>query len=347
MIITGKKFSKPEMSRIINGDKSLPSVPEKEKTTRLDHYLVKEYHAYNRSTIQKFIKSGLAQVNGKEIKKPNYQITAEDQITFTPPPTPRPTPPKPDIIYEDNNVLVINKPIGLLSMSKGAYNPEPTLEDYGLLVHRLDRDTSGVVILAKNEKTQSFLRKQFQDRKTHKTYNAVVAGHPKNPSALIDLPIARNYKHPTTFLVEAGGKPSETYYNTLAASNNFTLLELKPTTGRTHQLRVHLKYLGTPILGDRVYGDPKVNKILPHKSKEDPEPRLYLHAKELEITIPGPTPDAPGQRKIFTTPTPPEFTKILELDTNQSASPNAPFATPSPAPHNPNNPSTKEAKNVL
>lgn len=134
------------------------------------------------------------------------------------------------------------------------------------------------------------LRKQFQDRKTHKTYYAVVEGHPKLLEAMIDLPIARNLKRPTTFQVDQNGKPSQTYYKVLQQNNKYSLLELKPTTGRTHQLRVHLKYLSTPILGDIVYGNP--------------DERLFLHAKDLEITIPGIN---GGERKVFTTDLPPEF----------------------------------------
>ena len=121
----------------------------------------------------------------------------------------------PDIIYENNDVLVLNKPAGLLSMAKGEYCPERTLEDFGLLVHRLDRDTSGVVILAKTPEVQKFLRKQFQDRMTHKTYVAVVSGRPKLEAARIDLPIARDLNHPTTFKVDPNGKASETFYQVL------------------------------------------------------------------------------------------------------------------------------------
>ena len=118
------------------------------------------------------------------------------------------------------------------------------------------------------------LRRQFQERKTHKTYVAVVAGHPKNSLALIDLPIARNYKHPTTFLVDPKGKASQTYYQVLEQTEKKSLLELKPVSGRTHQLRVHLHYIGCPILGDKIYNP---------TSKAS---RLFLHAKSLEISIP-------------------------------------------------------------
>lgn len=145
------------------------------------------------------------------------------------------------------------------------------------------------------------LRKQFQDRKTHKTYYAVVIGHPKLPEAMIDLPIARNLKRPTTFQVDQNGKASQTYYKVIAQNDQHSLLQLKPKTGRTHQLRVHLKYLGTPILGDPVYSD----------LAKYPAPRLFLHATELEITIPGKT---GGERRTFTAKLPPEFTAIVQED---------------------------------
>ena len=198
------------------------------------------------------------------------------------------------IAYEDENVLVLNKPAGLLSMAKGEYCPEKTLEDYGLLVHRLDRDTSGVVILAKNPEVQTFLRKQFQDRKAHKTYYAVIEGHPKMEEANINLPIARDLKHKTQFRVDAQGRPSETYYKVVKENAELSLVKLKPKTGRTHQLRVHMKYLGTPILGDRVYS-------------EDFEgtPRLFLHAYSLEVTLPG------GNRQTFVAELPKEFNDVL------------------------------------
>lgn len=294
MIVTGKKFSKPDLSRVINGDTVLADDPEKVTKVRLDHLLVQQHPEYNRSSLQTFVKSGFVTVDSQTVTKPNAKFLPNTKISLQVPKAPA-LPPRPPVIYEDDHVLVLNKPAGLLSMAKGEYCPEPTLEDYGLLVHRLDRDTSGVVILAKDPATQKMLRKQFQDRKTHKTYYAVVVGRPKLPEAMIDLPIARNLKRPTTFQVDQNGKPSQTYYKVIAANGKYSLLELKPTTGRTHQLRVHLKYLGTPILGDPVYGDEKAN----HDAN-----RLFLHAKSLEITIPG---TAGGERRTFATKLPPEF----------------------------------------
>lgn len=299
MIRTGKKFSKPKLSRVINGDDVLPESTIAPEKTRLDHLLVKQHPEYNRASLQTFTKQGFVTVNGETVTKPNVKISPDATIALNVPDAPT-LPPRPPIIYEDNHVLVINKPTGLLSMAKGEYCPEATLESYGLLVHRLDRDTSGVVILAKNSDTQSMLRKQFQDRKTHKTYYAIVEGHPKLDSALIDLPIARNLKHPTTFQVNENGKPSQTLYKVLTSNDKYSLLELKPTTGRTHQLRVHLKYLGTPIAGDPVYGD------------ADSAPRLMLHAGELEITIPSQTAGAGNERRTFSAPLPPEFTELME-----------------------------------
>lgn len=302
MIITGKKFSKPAMSRVKNGDVVLAEEKKPEKRTRLDLILVEKYPEYNRSTLQNFIKSGYVTINGKVVTRPNAEIITEEgaplEITLTVPERETPKDLKP--IYEDNNVIVINKPAGLLSMAKGQFTEESTLEDYGLLVHRLDRDTSGVVILAKNEATQSMLRREFQERKTHKTYYAIVEGCPKLNEALIDLPIARNLKHPTTFMVDPKGKESKTHYRVVETSKSgkLSLLELRPITGRTHQLRVHLKYLGCPILGDPVYG--------PEKS---PKTRLFLHATSLEISIPGKDGNV---RKTFTVDLPQEFQEMME-----------------------------------
>ncbi len=292
MIITGKKFSKPEMSRVINGDTILPEENEKPEKIRLDHMMVKIYKSYNRSTLQKFIESGFVTVDGELVTKPNAKFEEGVKIDLKVPEDLKNADVKPDVIYEDENVIVVNKPEGLLSEAKGEYCPERTLADFGFVAHRLDRDTSGVMILAKSEEVQKFLKKQFQDRKVHKTYYAIVQGRPKLDEARIDLPLKRDLKRPTTFRVDAGGKASETFYKVLKSNDKYSLVELKPTTGRTHQLRVHMKYLGHPILGDPVYGDEKAD-------------RLFLHAGSLEVTLPG------GVRKVFESPLPKEFSDVL------------------------------------
>ncbi|MBP5648176.1 RluA family pseudouridine synthase [Candidatus Saccharibacteria bacterium] len=292
MIRTGKKFSKPEMSRVINGDVILSDTPEAPEKKRLDHMMVEIFKSYNRSTIQKFIESGFVKVDGVVAKKPNQKFVEGAYIELDVPDEMRNADIEPEIIYEDDNVIVMNKPAGLLSEPRGQYCPEKTLADFGYIAHRLDRDTSGVVILAKTEEIQKFLKRQFQDRTVHKTYVAVVSGRPKLDEARIDLPLIRDLKRPTTFRVDANGKEAETFYKVLKASDKYSMVELKPTTGRTHQLRVHMKYLGHPILGDPVYGEEKAD-------------RLYLHARELEIILPG------GERKIFKAKVPREFNNVF------------------------------------
>ncbi len=292
MIRTGKKFSKPEMSRVINGDTVLPAEVEKPELIRLDVMMAGIYKSYNRSTLAKFIKNGFVEVDDAPVLKPNAKFPMGVKIDLKVPEVLKNADIEPEKIYEDENVLVLNKPVGLLSMSKGGYCPERTLEDFGLLVHRLDRDTSGVVILAKTEEIQHFLKKQFQDRTVHKTYVAVVCGRPKLDEARIDLPLIRDLKRPTTFRVDANGKEAETFYKVLKTNDVYSMVELKPTTGRTHQLRVHMKYLGHPILGDPVYGTEKAD-------------RLYLHARELEITLPS------GERKTFKARVPREFDNVF------------------------------------
>ena len=234
MLRTGKKFSKPSLSRVINGDVTLKEIDTKKPRHRLDHFLVEKYPDYNRNTLQTFIKSGYVTVNQTPVTKPNTAINEDDVIELNLPDFLKDSSAKasaienlkPKTVYEDDNVIVLEKPAGLLSMAKGAVTLEPTLEDYGLLVHRLDRDTSGVVILAKNPETQTLLRKQFQDRKTHKTYYAIIEGAPKLPAARINLPIQRNLRHPTTFVVEAGGKESETFYE-VKATKKFNLADVQ------------------------------------------------------------------------------------------------------------------------
>ncbi len=307
MIVTGKKFSKPAMSRVINGDVVLNSEDEKPPKFRLDHLLVEAHPEYNRSTLQKFIKAGYVTVDGAVVEKPNAQFEKSATLVLSVPMrSPLRKEISPTVLYEDAHVKVINKPSGLLSMGKGEFCVEPTLEDFGLLVHRLDRGTSGVVILAKDEDTQSMLRRQFQERHAHKVYYAVVKGRPKLDEAKIDLPLARNYKHHATFQVDPNGRESITFYKVLKTTGDLSLLELRPVTGRTHQLRIHLKYIGTPIVGDDVYGGEKTvaNRT---GSKITTAGRLMLHAKELEITIPGAKPEDNNLRKTFTAPVPPEF----------------------------------------
>jgi 23S rRNA pseudouridine1911/1915/1917 synthase len=269
---------------------------------RLDAELAERHPDTSRSTWQKHIKAGHVSVNGAVQLSPKADVTDSDSIAIDTPDATDFSDQTLPIIYIDDNVIVINKPIGVLTHAKGALNDEFTVGEFfrryttvGLdtnrpgIIHRLDRDTSGVMIGARNADTATMLQKQFADRKTKKTYVAVTNGVPKNDQARIDLPIGRNPTAPSTFRVDAKGKSAITDYTTLATDGEISMLELKPLTGRTHQLRVHMKYINTPILGDRVYG-----------TIAD---RLYLHAHKLEITIPV------SDRRTFEAPVPAEFAK--------------------------------------
>lgn len=213
------------------------------------------------------------------------------------------------VIFENDDVIVINKPSGVLTHSKGAMNEEFTVADFVRgkmtepedtnrpgIVHRLDRATSGVMIAAKHTAAKHYLQKQFQDRRAKKEYLALTRGIPKHFRAAIDIPIERNPKEPSKFRAGPNGKPAHTDYEVLAHNDRFAVIRLNPQTGRTHQLRVHLKYIGTPIAGDQQYGGGK-----------SPVDRLALHACSLEITLPG------GTRKVFEAEVPAEFRAAIRM----------------------------------
>lgn len=271
---------------------------------RLDVILAERYPDTSRSTWQKHIRAGHISVNGQVVESPRSEISDTDNIAIDLPAGTDYSAHELPIIHLDDSVIAIDKPIGVLTHSKGALNDEFTVAEFmrrytsvGLdtnrpgIVHRLDRDTSGVMIGARTPEAFELLKSQFADRRAHKTYYAVVVGHPRLDSALIDLPIGRHPSAPSTFRVDAKGKSACTSYEVLARTDKYSLLRLQPTTGRTHQLRVHLAHLGTPILGDRIYG----------KAAD----RLYLHAAALEITIPV------GDRRTFTAPLPAAFTTLF------------------------------------
>lgn len=268
---------------------------------RLDVELAERYPETSRSTWQKHIKAGHVTVNGVVRESPKFDITANDSVAVNVPDAINYSDDTLPIVYIDDNIIVINKPIGVLTHAKGALNEEFTVAEFFRqystynsdtnrpgIVHRLDRDTSGIMIGARNAETAALLQKQFADRKTKKTYTAILNSIPKVAKAKIDLPIGRNPSAPSTFRVDSKGKSAVTTYELLAENGKEALVRLQPYTGRTHQLRVHMAYLTTPILGDRVYG----------KAAD----RLYLHATSLEITIPH------GQRKVFEAPIPQAFT---------------------------------------
>lgn len=269
---------------------------------RLDQKVAELVPELSRSSAAKLIASGKVKVNNSVVIKASQAVAESDKIAVNYQPA---NPPLIDlpVIYEDDNCVVIDKPSGILTHSKGAFNPEATVATWlaprftgeknerAGIVHRLDRATSGVMICAKNEAAQKFLQQQFSSRKVSKTYVAIVSGRPSPLEAVIDMPLERNPKKPQTFRAGANGKPAVTKYKVVKTSERSSQLELQPETGRTHQLRVHLKEIGHPIVGDTLYGG-------------EPANRLMLHAKELEITIPN------GTRKKFVAKLPLNFNKI-------------------------------------
>ncbi len=276
---------------------------ELSKAQRLDQKVIELIPELSRSFAVKLIEDGKVLVNGTPQHKAGSKVRDYDTVVVDYDIAELAVIPdiELEVLYEDDDCVVINKPVGLLTHSKGAFNPEATVATWlrsrlkdlegsrGGIVHRLDRATSGVMICAKNPEALSWLQKQFSQRKTKKTYMAVVQGSMKPESAIIDMPIERNPKAPSTFRVGNQGKAARTTYRTVYAGENYSLLELKPETGRTHQLRVHLATQGHPIVGDTLYNGQEAD-------------RLYLHAAELEITIPN-----NHERKIFRVPTPKEF----------------------------------------
>ncbi len=281
---------------------------EEDIKKRLDVVLAGKYPEYSRSLIQKLIREGRVKVGGYCLKKPSIMVTETSDVNLDLTNLNKPKSEiEVDVLYEDDDVVVVNKPIGILSHSKGAYNPETSLADWlklrpgydfpddndrGGIVHRLDRATSGVIICAKNSSAMVSLQKQFSDRQTKKTYVALIEGRLKQPEAVIDIPIERNPKDPKKFRPGPNGKPAQTHYKVIDTGEKYSLLELKPITGRTHQLRVHLNYLGHPIVGDEFYGGKRAD-------------RLFLHSKSLEVTLPS------GKKQVFVAEVPEEFDSYL------------------------------------
>ena len=275
---------------------------------RLDIYLSTKFDTtISRSLWQKYIKAGYVSVNNKVATTPKFEVDETDEIALNLPEKEQTDVDLP-ILYENDDVIVVNKPSGLLTHAKGGLSDESTVAeiirpktsfatdtDRPGIVHRLDRDTSGLLIIAKNPESAAHLQRQFAERTAKKTYIAITDGKPKLNAAKIDLPIGRNPSAPSTFRIDPNGKPAQTTYHVLAENDAQSLVELKPTTGRTHQLRVHLAHLNAPILGDRVYG----------KSSDC---RMMLHAQKLEITLPS------GERKVFEAAIPDEFKRLFPED---------------------------------
>ena len=294
------------------------------RALRLDQYVAERLPLLSRAFAAKLINDGLVTMNGKVNTKPGTKLRGGEVIVIDYDENKLAAIPEIElpIAYEDDDCVVVVKPAGLLTHSKGVFNPEATvatwlrsrlnipdmgqnLDEAGAdlkatahnqrvgIVHRLDRATSGIMICAKNTDALSWLQKQFWQRKVKKTYVAIVKGTFKQPHALIDMAIERNPKMPQKFRVGVNGKTAQTEYKVISTTEKYSFVELKPATGRTHQLRVHLHHIGHPIVGDTLYDG-------------ETAPRLFLHAKELEITLPN------RERQTFSAAVPPEFQEFME-----------------------------------
>lgn len=263
---------------------------------RLDLFLSKEQPDYSRTYWKKMIEHGHVQLNGSN-SKPSAALAKDDKIFVQMPDVDATYADRVAIIFEDDETIIINKPAGMLTHSKGPFNPEFSVADFiaprlsmpqpdgdnlrAGIVHRLDRFTSGVMICAKTDNAATVIQKQFADRKTSKFYVAVVEGIVTRDEFDIAGAIARSTRNPKMMTVASGGKAATTRVQVIYRddSGQKTVVLLQPATGRTHQLRVHLSNVGHPIVGDTLYG----------AQTHDIEPRFLLHARALQVQLPGTT----------------------------------------------------------
>jgi 23S rRNA pseudouridine1911/1915/1917 synthase len=278
---------------------------------RLDRFLAESLPAFSRSRLQRFIRDGFVKVNGKPAR-PRDLIRGGDTVEWREPEITKidaePEAIDLDVLFEDDDLLVINKPAGLV-VHPGAGHQTHTLVNALLahcknlsgiggkerpgIVHRLDKETSGALVIAKNDATHRDLAKQFADRTIGKVYLALVAGVPRQSSGIIDAPIARHPVHRKKMSVaQRAGRSAKTEYRVLRSSGDASVVECTIHTGRTHQIRVHLHHLGHPVLGDKLYGGKRAGNL----------PRQMLHAWKLSFRHP-----RTGKTMSFTAPIPQDF----------------------------------------
>lgn len=279
---------------------------------RLDKYISEKCPELSRTHAQKVIEDGHVLVNG-QILKSSYKLISGDSVDINiPPPLPSSLSPENiplKILYEDNDLMVVDKPAGLtvhpapghythtLVNAVLAYVPELETEetDRPGIVHRLDKDTSGLIIVAKNGVAHMKLADQFKNRTVVKTYQALVYGHLSPEEGIIDANIGRDPRDRKRMAVTRQGREARTEYKVIKYLNNYTLLEVKPKTGRTHQIRVHLSAIGFPIVGDAIYG-----------AKSEFLSRQFLHAHKLVFKLP-----STGEQKEFESELPADLLSAL------------------------------------
>ena len=291
---------------------------DKQTRERLDRYLVELLQEFSRSRIQGLIEDGFVEVNGRAAKKAGQTLESGYQVTVRiPPPMPTDLVAEQiplDIVFENDDLIVVNKPAGMVvhpaaghssgTLVNAVLGYEPEIEGIGGeerpgVVHRLDKETSGLILLAKNERAHRWLQDQFRLRKVDKTYLALVDGKPPTPSGRVEAHVGRDPSHRKRMAIvpESRGREAISEYKTVESFRNHTLLEFHPYTGRTHQIRLHCAFLGCPIVGDDVYGRKKSSVEID---------RHFLHAYRLKIVLP--VEKAP---RIFEAPLPVELEQVL------------------------------------
>jgi 23S rRNA pseudouridine1911/1915/1917 synthase len=286
---------------------------------RIDKLLVGWLPDFSRSRLQGLIRDGFVTVNEKTVSKSGQKVEVGDQVVIRiPPPVPSSLIPEDiplKVVFENQHLMVINKPAGMVvhpaaghssgTLVQAALAHAPELEGVGGeqrpgVVHRLDKDTSGLILMAKDDKTHRWLQDQFRLRKVRKVYLALVDGKPPTPSGRIEAPIGRDPSHRKQMAVVPieKGREAITEYFTVEQFPQHTVIEAHPLTGRTHQIRLHLNFVGCPIVGDTVYG--RMHPTLPIQ-------RHFLHAARLTITLPG-----EKEPRTFEAPLPPELEELLD-----------------------------------
>ncbi len=293
-----------------------------ESSTRLDRFVVEALPELTRALVQRLIDDGAVTVNNKP-RKASYKIRPGDALVVhipLPPPAGAQAESIPlDIVYEDADLIVIHKPAGMVvhpaaghasgTLVNAVLAHSPELRDVGEenrsgIVHRLDRDTSGLIIVAKTGAAHENLQRQFKSRSVAKVYVALVEGHLAPPQGLIDVPIGRDKTQRKRMATTRDGRPSRTAFKAVEffdkGAQHYTLVEVRPQTGRTHQIRVHLAWLKFPVVGDTVYGRRRKTTL--------PLQRHFLHALSLTFRLP-----SSGQEVTFTAPLPSDLAAVLEL----------------------------------
>ncbi len=291
------------------------AVEEYEEGTRLDKLLAQLEDSISRSQWQRQITGGGVKVDGEEAKV-SYRVSEGEQIEIDPPEDFRPHDLRPqdlpiDVVYEDEHVIGVDKKSSTV-VHPGPGNWEGTLAnalifhyedlprpDDGLrpgIVHRLDKGTSGILVVARTGLAYEHISNQFKERSVDKEYLALVEGTFAEEGGLIDAPIGRDPKSPTIMTVKFGGKESQTEFFVISESDDSTLLRVKPHTGRTHQIRVHMDYIGHKIAGDERYGG-------------RPYSRFMLHSRRITFAHP-----KTGEKLTLESPIPPEFAELMNGD---------------------------------